>query len=502
MVTDQQVRLLMTLLRDGNSFGLSAAKAGMDSSTARKYRNLNKLPSELKGHIRTYKTRQNPFDGLWDFIHGLLKVNPGLHSRTILKYLILEYNGKEIEALSGETVAFNIGWDQLRTLQRGIKNWKATEGPSKEVYFSQVYHPGDRSQSDFTHMDAFGITIGGHPFNHMIYHFVLPYSNWQAGSICFSESFESLSDGLQDALHKLGGVPKSHQTDQLSAAVHHLANPEEFTDRYTGLLKHYGLEGRKIQVGKPNENGDVEQSNYRFKEALDQSLMMRGSRDFISRADYAAFVNQVFAELNSGCTARLREELNVLRRLPDKKYDARKVFTVRVGQGSTVTVNRNTYSVDSRLIGKKVKVIQYAEYLQIFYGQRLICDLPRLIGRGKHQINYRHIIDSLVRKPGAFEDFKYKADMFPTSRFRIAYDLLLQQHSAIKAAKQYLKILYLAAKENESEVDYVLGLLIDRDMVIEVSLIEKLVVSNTKHCACKSVEIDEVDLDSYDYLLN
>jgi len=501
MVTDHQVRILMTSIIKGNSFGLSAAKAGMDVKTASKYRDLNKLPSEIKRPVRMYMTRQSPFDGLWYFIYGLLDVNPGLHGRTILKHLILEYNGKEIEDSSGDTVVFDIGWNQLRTLQRGIKNWKATEGPCKEVYFSQIYHPGERSQSDFTHMDALEVTIGGLPFNHMIYHFVLPFSNWQACSICFSESFESLSDGLQDALQKLGGIPKSHQTDQLSAAVHHLDNPEEFTDRYTGLLNHYGLEGRKIQVGKPNENGDVEQSNHRFKVAVDQSLMLRGSRDFNSREDYALFIDQVITELNSGCTSRLREELKLLRRLPETKYDARKVFNVRVGQGSTISVNCNTYSVDSRLIGEKVRVIQYAEYLQVYYGQKLICELPRLIGRGKHDINYRHIIDSLVRKPGAFENYKYKTDLFPTSRFRIAYDLLLQQHSAIKAAKQYLKILYIAARENESEVDYVLGLLIDREISITFSSVKELVVSNTKHCACKNVDIDEIDLDSYDYLL-
>ena len=120
--------------------------------------------------------------------------------------------------------------------------WRVLEGPPKEVFFPQVYKPGDRSQSDFTQMDELGITIAGATFNHLLYHFVLPYSNWESGSICFSESFGSLSDGLQNALWELGGVPASHQTDRLSAAVNNGCRPEAFTRRYTVLLSHYDLD--------------------------------------------------------------------------------------------------------------------------------------------------------------------------------------------------------------------------------------------------------------------
>lgn len=99
---------------------------------------------------------------------------------------------------------------QLRTLQRRIKAWRALEGPESEVYFSQEHKPGNFCQSDFTHLSTLEITITGQPFPHMIYHFVLTYSNWETGTICFSENFESLSEGLQNALWELGGVPKRH----------------------------------------------------------------------------------------------------------------------------------------------------------------------------------------------------------------------------------------------------------------------------------------------------
>ena len=97
-------------------------------------------------------------------------------------------------------------------------------------------------------MNKLGVRIQGQPFDHLIYHFVMTYSNWEWGTVCFSESFESLSVGFQSAVWKLGGVPKDHRTDRLSAAVHKEIHPEVFTQRYESLLAHYGVEGRRIQV--------------------------------------------------------------------------------------------------------------------------------------------------------------------------------------------------------------------------------------------------------------
>jgi hypothetical protein len=246
MITDNQARKLMKYLHEKRTLGDAAAKSGMDEKTARKYRDLGKLPSELKAEqIRTWRTRENPFEEIWEMVKSFLKNNSGLEAKTVFEHLQRQYPGR-----------FSDG--QIRTFQRRVKNWRASEGPAREVFFPQVHKPGKLSQSDFTHMGELGITIGGVPFDHLIYHFVLTYSNWETGTICFSESFESLSDGLQQALWKLGGVPEAHQTDRLSTAVNKPENPEEFTQRYQGLLSHYRLTGRKTQPASPNENGDVE----------------------------------------------------------------------------------------------------------------------------------------------------------------------------------------------------------------------------------------------------
>ncbi|MCK5233083.1 MAG: IS21 family transposase [Desulfobulbaceae bacterium] len=479
----------MKYLQEKRALGVAAAKSGMDEKTARRYRDLGKLPSELKAErIRTWQTRKNPFNEVWAMVKAFLENNSGLEAKTLFEHLQREYPGR-----------FQDG--QIRTFQRRVKNWRATEGPAREVFFPQVHKPGKLSQSDFTHMGKLGITIGGVLFDHLIYHFVLTYSNWEAGTICFSESFESLSDGLQQALWKLGRVPEAHQTDRLSTAVNKPKNPEEFTQRYQGLLSHYKLTGRKTNPASPNENGDVEQRNHRFKRAVDQALMLRGSRDFATRKEYELFLEELFAQLNSNRHDRLKEELAVLRFLPVKRLPACSKLTVGVGPSSTIRVKHNVYSVHSRLIREKVTVRLYAERLEIWHGQSHIENIPRLRGSGNHHIQYRHIIDWLVRKPGAFENYRYRSDLFPTSRFRMAYDELKRHHAVTKAGKEYLLILKLAAKENEMTVDDALRSLFDRNRPISAETVERLVLSGQNTAPVTDVRISAVVLHAYDCLL-
>jgi hypothetical protein len=225
MVTDQQIRRLFKLMQTEKTQAVAAAKSGMDEKTARKYVKAGKLPSELKKG-RTWKTRPDPFVDIWEEVRENLSANPGLEAKTLFDDLQNRFPDK-----------FSDG--QLRTLQRHIKYWRALEGPSQEIYFPQLHRPGELAQSDYTHMGKLGITIASQPFDHLLYHFVLTYSNWETGNICFSESFESLSEGIQTALWELGGVPHSHQTDRLTAAVQKSLHPDEFTQRYQALLKEY-----------------------------------------------------------------------------------------------------------------------------------------------------------------------------------------------------------------------------------------------------------------------
>ncbi len=487
MITDQQVRKLMKLVKTEKSLSLAAAKAGMCEKSARRYRRSKKLPSEMQP-AHTWRTRADPFAEVWDELRVMLEADAGLEAKTIFEDLQRRYPGRFADG-------------QLRTLQRRVKSWRALAGPEREVFFAQVHRPGALCQSDFTHMSGLGVTIAGQAFEHLIYHFVLTHSNWETGTVCFSESFESLAQGLQNAFWELGGVPGAHQSDRLTAAVTVLGNRAEFTARYRALLRHYGVQGRMIQTGRPNENGDVEQRHYRFKRAVEQALRLRGSRDFVDRGDYEAFLQKLFERLNAGRRERLASEVALLRELPATRFGAFKKLHCSVGQGSTINVERNVYSVPSRLIGERVEVRLYAETLEVRYGQKMLEEIPRVRGRNGHRINYRHVIGWLVRKPGAFENYRYRADLFPTSRFRMAYDAFKQSIPG-RAHKEYLRILKLAAQDNEGAVDEALRFLIDSEQAISFHAVQVLVHEATALPAPTDVRIDDLDLEGYDALLD
>ena len=126
--------------------------------------------------------------------------------------------------------------------------------------------------------------------------------------------------------------------------------------------------------------------------------------------------------------------------------------------------------------------------------------LPRLRGQGRHRIDYRHVIDWLVRKPGAFENYRYRDDLFPTSRFRMAYDGLVEQ-SPSRASREYLIILQLAAQESESAVDGILRLLIAQEEPITAETVERMMRSEQGMVPATEIGITAVDLSCYDALL-
>ena len=487
MVKDEQVRRLFELI-ENESIEVAAARTGMSPKTARRYRRAGRLPSDL-AQPHTWRTRSDPFVEVWDEIRPQLELNDGLQAKTLFAWLQRRYPGR-----------FQDG--QLRTLQRRIKLWRATEGPpSKEVFFAQVHRPGELCQSDFTHMTKLGVRIGGRLFEHLIYHFVLTYSNWETFSICFSESFESLSAGLQASLWELGGVPALHRTDRMSLAVCNSADPAQFTARYRALMKHYELKPQMTQGGKGNENGDVEQRHYRFREAVDQALMLRGSRDFEDRASYEALLREVQAQLNAGRSERLAEERALLSPLPVRRLDSCKVIDVKVRSGSLIYVDYNIYSVDSRLIDETVRVRLHADHLELWYGQKQVDTIPRLRGRHKHRVDYRHVIDWLVRKPGAFANYRYREDLFPSSWFRMAYDAL-RRATPDSADRVYLKILKLAAGEGETRVEDAIRSLLDREEAISLQSVECLVQQGQELRPATDVYVEPVELAEYDSLLD
>ena len=487
MKTDHEVRRMRQERSKGKTQAQAAARAGMSERTARKYEHLGQLPSQLK-EPRTHRTRPNPFAADWPWVCAQLERDPALQAKTLFVDLCAQYPGRYQP-------------NQLRTLQRHIANWRAQYGPARDVMFEQVHQPGRMAQSDFTHMEDLAITLAGIPFPHLLYHLVLTYSNLEAVQICFSESFEALAEGVESCLWQLGGVPQQHRTDNLSAAVVKIERGvRQYTDRYLALMAHYALEPSTNQSGEAHENGDVEQAHERYKDAVDQALRLRGSRDFADRAAYARWLHELTRQRNATRAVRAVEEQAALRPLPNLPLDPVQDLHVAVSRFATIRVLRNLYSVPARLIGQTLLVRVRAETLDLHLGAAKLLSLPRLRGSQQHRIDYRHIIDSLVRKPGAFAQYRYRDDLFPSLVFRQAYDTLRQQLPQ-RAEQQYVRLLHLAATTSEVEVETALRLLQEASSTPTMDAVRELVCGQLQ-VAVPEVASPVLDLSPYDQLLN
>ena len=483
----------MTHFTTHHKVGDAAMIADMDRKTARKYLDANVLPSQTR-LSRAWLTRKDPFAEHWPEIEVQLKELPGLETKALFDALREKYPGH-----------YEPG--QLRTLQRHIHRWRALLGPEKEVMFAQLHRPGEAAQTDFTHAVELGVTIAGQLFVHMLCVVVLPYSNWQWASVCLSESMAALRKGVQRALFQLGRVPLYHQTDNSSAATHRIVGEtgsfikqdghRPFNEDYLALMRHFGMTPRTTEIGAKEQNGDVESSNGALKRRLVQALLLRGSPEFESAEVYQRWIEALQRKTNTSRGSRVEEELSLMRELNADKLPDYTEEVVKVSEWSTIRVKYCAYSVPSRLIYEKVRVRIYEDKLEIYYndGLQLACD--KLIGRKLHRINYRHVIESLVKKPGAFSRYVYREEMFPSVIFRKAYDVIQACYTGTKGDLEYLRILYLAARTMESEVETALSFILMRKEVPSSDAVKLEITSKTKievpFLAPLSVSLKEYD---------
>ena len=435
---------------EGKTQETAAAKAGMSVRSARKWQS-GPLPSQAKPEHR-WRTRPDPFDGVWeDEIEPLLRNDPTgkLKATTIIDWLAEQHPGR-------------FSASQLRTLQRRLQDWRALHGPDQEVYFPQVHPPGREAQFDFTHCGELKVTIAGQSYPHLLFQLILSHSGWRYAEVAAGETFLALQQGLQNALWTLGGVPEVVRSDNTSAATHELRSSRgrALNDNYAALLDHYGLRSTRINPGQSHENGVAEHAHYRLKDAIDQALILRGSRDFDTADDYASFVRQMVERRNRLVQGKLEQEMLCLRSLPPAPVPEYVNYQSKVRKWCTIQVAGHSYSVPSRLIGKEVQIRLYADWVEVYYKGHLVERMERVRGEGEANVNYRHVIGSLVRKPGAFARYRFREQLFPTMHFRLTYDALRQWRGE-RADVEYVRILHLAATTMEATVDSALSLLLE-----------------------------------------
>jgi len=451
-VTDHQMRLFMKH-RSTDPTPVAAARAGFSTATGYRTAQDPRLPSEK----RTPRERRRP-DPLADVFAAdvvpMLKASPGLRPVAILEELLRRHP--------------DLGPGIRRTLERRIRQWRALHGAEREVIFRQLHEPGRMGLSDFTDLSGLGVTIAGEPLPHRLYHFRLVFSGFEHGHVVLrGESFVALAVGLQDALWTLGGVPEEHRTDSLSAAFRNLEPEveEDWTTRYDALCGHYGMVASRNNRGVAHENGAIESPHGHLKRAVEDALLLRGSRDFDTIADYRAFIDALVGRRNARNRKRIDVERAVLRPLPMRRAEDGEQAMVTVTSSGGFMLRRVFYTVPSRLIGHRLKVRIHDDRIDVFLGGTPLMTLPRGRGYGAdrrgHVVDYRHVIHALRAKPGALPGLVYRDQLFPRDAYRRLYDAAMEALPERAACKLVVGALAIA-HERGCEAD--LAALIDASL--------------------------------------
>lgn len=445
-ITSQQVEIYMTARKAGYPQITSCAKAGISERSGRSIEKGNKRSKTQKD--KPWRTRKDPLFAVWETeLVPLLNTNPLLQPITLLEYLQATYKDEENNAIYGDSL--------LRTMQRRVQHWKSTQGPAQEVMFRQQHEPGRLALSDFTEFKGVIIAIKGHIFEHRFYHFRLAYSHWSYLKVIHGgESYTALAEGLQEALWQLGGAPREHRTDSLSAAFKNLEKDavDDITVRYESFCQYYSMKATRNNPGAKHENGSVESPHGHLKRRIQQALMLRGSHEFESVVEYQDFIDEVTQQHNRRNAKAIGIERQALQKLPTYKTQDYTEITARVSSSSTIDVRRITYSVPSRLIGRCLRIRLYDDRLCCYLGATLAITLMRIYSPAKtkrgRQIDYRHVIHSLIKKPQAFRYSTLRDDLLPNDDYRQIWDYVNTRLDAKTACKFIVGVLHLAGTEN------------------------------------------------------
>ena len=438
--------------RKTRSPGAAAAKAGFSTATAYRLEADSRPPSQKKKPRG--RRRPDPLALYWDGeIVPILKAAPGIRVIGVLQELRRRH----------PDLSHNI----RRTLERRIQAWRGVHGPEQEVIFRQLHEPGRQGLSDFTDVSGLGVSIAGERLDHRLYHFRLVFSGFEHAHVVLGgESFTALAEGLQNALWALGGAPKEHRSDSLSAAFRNLTAEarDDVTQRYAALMDHYGMTATRNNVGVAHENGAIESAHGHLKQALEDALLLRGSRDFADLDAYRAFVDGVVGRRNAYLAKPIALEKVALTSLPKRRTTDFEEKVVTVTSSGGFTLRRVFYTVPSRLIGHRLRARIFDDRLECFLGVTPVACLrrgrPESDIKGGHRasegrpsyrtgyvVDYRHIIHTLRRKPMALANLVYRDQLFPRPAYRRAFEALQEEGDLRRACKVAVGLLALAHEQ-------------------------------------------------------
>jgi transposase InsO family protein len=452
--------------RANNPPPVAAARASISIATAYRIDKDPRLPSQNKPPRG--RRRPDPLAEVFDAaVVPMLESAPDLRPVAIFEELQRRYPDLQDNV--------------RRTLERRIRGWRALHGAEREIVFRQVHEPGRMGLSDFTEMGDLAVGVAGVLLDHRLYHFRLAYSGFEhAHVILGGESYVALAEGLQNALWALGGAPREHRSDSLSAAFRNLnrAAREDLTTRYDALCGHYGMEPSRNNRGVAHENGSIESPHGHLKSAIRDALLLRGSGDFADLGAYRRFIDEIMSRKNARNAKRIAAERATLQLLPlNRTCDYEDTFAFVTSSGG-FTLKKVFYTVPSRLVGHRLRVKLYDDRLDLLIGGTVLMTLERgragPNGKHGHVVDYRHVIHSLRRKPMALLNLVYRDQLFPREAYRLMFERLRERLTDRLACKTIVELLSLAHdRACEAELAGILTESLDADQLPDLAALRR-----------------------------
>lgn len=470
----------------------SARKAGMDRGTARKYIRKGEAPGE-RSRPRDWRTRRDPFTEVWPEVEGWLHNNPQMEGTSAFEELLRLYPDQFAEG-------------QLRSLQRRFREWKQANGHGRQkpVFFEQEHMPGKLLEVDWFYPRDFVVTICGQEYQHRICHSVLTYSNWEWAIPCRSESFLSLKSCLQATVQELGACPEICQVDNSSTATHHLgkgSGRRTFNERFLGVLAHYGMQAKTIQVGAANENGDVESSHSHLRRYLVDQLKLRPrGADFDSVEAYREWLQECLRRRNQRRVKALEEEKVRMKPLPPCSLPEYEESECIVNKYSIARVGKNGYSVAPVYRGQRLRAHVYENHIELWHSNTLVARVDDVSTCGRTVVNWRHLIEELCRKPGAFERYRHRESFYPSPVWKQLGASLRKRFRTVRADSDYLQILRLSLEHGLGQIEELVERLGMETVTLDQVRADLREQDNWRN-ACAE-ETLEADLSVYDQLLS
>ena len=467
---------IIQLRNEGKTQEEIAQIIGVSRRSVIRYLKSGKIPK----YSRPLKSnRSDPLVGFYDLVEEKLRLNCKISLHELYEYLSQRgYKGSE-RTLRRKTF----------TLRRELKN--------KEVYFQRELKPGEVMEGDFT---EFNLPIGGKKTKIYLWVTSLPFSNTYFATPYQNCAFESFAEGSIHAFKEFGGIAKSYRLDNMSPVVSKilLGKDRIVTKRYSEFQNHYGFKQDFCNPGKGNEKGNIEANNKIIKNKIFSRISLN-NLSFSTLAAFREFVWEMCREHNKEALVYDKFKSEALLPLPSSRFKCFRTEVVTVNKYSLVSLGKEgyQYSVPCQYIGVRVEARIYPEKVELVSDGEIICSHKRIEGeRGLASILLEHIIDGLLKKPGAMKDWKYRSILFERPSWQLFYEKL--KNSGGKD-KEYLGCLKLMSKYGRDAVTLGMELMSSSNMPLSSHFLEQLVKEEIENI----YEIDPitVDLNQYDDFL-